>query len=266
MDYINNIIENFKLENDAHNNSLTVDIINKDTIIIEQDNNYKLIKISYSDLQKNYKIKNWKRNRPADRFRVNEIYEVYKESNIKLLPGILYVWFYNNVYYIYDGLHRYEALKKLNNDSINILLFINLSNDEKSIINDFITINKSVAIPSLYIEDTDNIKKEVCQSVAEQLCKNYQKFISTSNRPHTYNFNRDNIIDWISTFNINFKIKDLSYIIYKILQKLNEKAKQTIIENKLEIPIKCKQYNFYLFHFRKSYIKSEIEKIINESF
>lgn len=255
MNYINNFIDNFKS-----------DTIKENSLIIEQDTNYKLIKISYNNLKNNYKIKNWKKNRPADKFRVNEIYEIYKESNIKLLPGILYVWFYNNVYYIYDGLHRYEALKKLNNDLINILLYINLSNNEKSIINDFIRINKSVAIPSLYIDNTDNIKKEVCQAVAEQLCKNYSKFVSTSNRPHTYNFNRDRIIDWISTFNINFKIKDLAYIIYKILEKLNEKAKQTMIENKLEFPIKCKQYNFYLFYLKKSYIKSEIEKVINESF
>lgn len=229
---------------------------------------YKLISLDYDSL-KSYNIKNWKKNRPADKFRVEEIYNFYLNNNIDLLPGIIYIWFYNNRYYIYDGLHRYEALKKLNNNKIKIILYINFSQDENSIINDFTNINKSVPIPSLYteyIEDQSQIKKDVCEEISEQLCKNYPQFVSTSRKPHTYNFNRDQIIDFISTLCIDFKIKNISYIIYKILLSLNDKAKKLITENKLECPSKCKKYNFFLFYLKKHYIKEEIEKYINENF
>jgi hypothetical protein len=240
-------------------------VINTDNItIINQDSNYKLISLNYKTLKNNYNIKNWKKNRPADKFRVDEIYEFYLNNNITLLPGILYVWLNKNKYFIYDGIHRYEALKKINKDDINILLYINLSDNEECIIKDFTNINKSIPLPSLYIDNTEVSKIHICQNVAEQLCKKYPTFVSTSRKPHTYNFNRDQIIDFISTFNINFKIKNLDYIIYKILIKLNYHAKNKILENKIVHPIKCKKYNFYLFYLDKSYIKCEVENALKE--
>jgi len=68
-------------------------VINTNNItIINQDTNYQLISLDYKTLKDNYNIKNWKKNRPADKFRVDEIYKFYLSNNITLLPGILYVW------------------------------------------------------------------------------------------------------------------------------------------------------------------------------
>jgi hypothetical protein len=262
MNYLTNLLSDLSFNKEINN------VENKDNNIkiINEDSNYQLISLDYKTLKENYNIKNWKKNRPADKFRVDEIYEFYLSNKITLLPGILYVWLNKDKYFIYDGIHRYEALKKLNNDNINILLYINLSNNEDSIIEDFTNINKSIPLPSLYTENTEISKIHICQNVAEHLCKKYPKFVSTSRKPHTYNFNRDQIIDFISTFNINFKIKNLDYIIYQILIKLNNHAKNKILENKIIHPIKCKKYNFYLFYLDKSYIKSEVENALKELF
>lgn len=261
MNYLTNFLNDISLNKETNNK-----LDNKSINIINEDTNYQLISLDYKTLKENYNIKNWKKNRPADKFRIDEISEYYLKNNIKLLPGILYVWLNKDKYFIYDGIHRYEALKKLNKDDINILLYINLSNDEDSIIEDFININKSIPLPSLYTEKTEITKIQICQNVAEHLCKKYPHFVSTSRKPHTYNFNRDQIIDFISTFNINFKIKNLDYIIYQILIKLNDHAKNKILENKIIHPLKCKKYNFYLFYLDKIYIKSEVENALTELF
>lgn len=265
MNYLTNLV-NTMVINTNSNEKIDNNLLESQITIINQDTNYKLISLNYKTLKEYYNIKNWKKNRPADKFRVDEIYEYYLNNNIQLLPGILYVWQYDNKYFIYDGIHRYEALKKLNNENINILLYINLSDNEESIIKDFTNINKSIPLPSLYIDNTEVSKINICQNVSEQLCKKYPKFVSTSRKPHTYNFNRDQIIDFISTFNINFKIKNLDYIIYQILIKLNNHAKNKILENKIVHPNKCKKYNFYLFYLDKSYIKCEIENALKEMF
>lgn len=252
--------------NELNNEVENILPLNSKITIINQDNNYQLISLNFKTLQEHFKIKNWKKNRPADKFRVDEIYEYYLKNKITLLPGILYVWLYKDQYHIYDGIHRYEALKRLNNNAMNILLYINLSKNEKSIIEDFTNINKSVPLPLLYTDNTEKSKIYICQNIAERLCKNYPKFVSASRNPHTYNFNRDQIIDFISTFNIDFSIKDIDYIIYKILIKLNNVAKDKIVENNIAHPIKCKTYNFYLFYLDKLYIKQEIEKTLKELF
>ncbi len=226
--------------------------------IISEDVNYKLIKLKYQDLT-NYKIRNWKNNRPSDKFRVDEIYNYLNNYNIKLLPGIIYCWYSNKYLFIYDGIHRYDALKKLNNPNIELLLYINLTENEKLIINDFININKSIPLPDIYTEDESKNKIDICEKIASELCKKYPKFVSTRKNPHTYNFNRDQIIDYISTFNIDFNINNLDYILFQMFIKLNDKAKNDILEKNIICPKKCEQYDFYLFYLKKDFIKSEIE-------
>jgi hypothetical protein len=230
------------------------------TNVLKQTNKYKLVFTSYKELKDNYNIQNWRKNRSADQYRVNEIYNNYLETNIDLLPGILYLWKSNNIYWIYDGLHRYEALKKLDNDNVNILIYINLTTDENSIISEFININKSVPLPHLYIEEYNANKIFICQNVAETLCKNYPNFVSTSRRPRNNNFNRDSLIEFISTFDINFTIDGLHNIIYNLLMELNKKAK----EKHIKVPTKCIKYDFYLFYIPNDDIKEYIEQKVNE--
>jgi hypothetical protein len=144
MFYLTNFLNDISINKDNINQEINEQLnTNKSINIINEDTNYKLISLDYKTLKEKFNIKNWKKNRPADKFRIDEIYEYYKKNDIKLIPGILYLWLNKDKYLIYDGIHRYEALKKLNKDDINILLYINLSNNEDSIIEDFTNINKS---------------------------------------------------------------------------------------------------------------------------
>ena len=145
-----------------------------------------------------------------------------------------------------------------------MLLYINLTEDEKIVINDFININKSIPLPEIYTEEDSKNKIDICEKIANELSKKYPNFVSCRKKPHTYNFNRDQIIDYISSFNIDFNINNLDYIIFQMLIKLNKKAKKDIIENNIVCPKKCEKYDFYLFYLKKDFIKAEIENKLQE--
>lgn len=275
MDYLNKLVNNLTVDKSNELILIENQATSTNEIIISNSDNYKLILLDLNDIfknniQKKYKIINWIKNRPADKYRVNEIYEYYKINNIDLVPGIIYVWQNINKLHIYDGLHRFLAAKKLikNNkiNSLKVLLYINLSNNEQDIIDEFTKINKSIPIPSIYLENEVLLKKQICQNISEEFCKSYPDFISTSRKPHIYNFNRDLLIEWISSFDLDFNIKNLDKIIFKILIKLNDKAKDQIQNGNIIHPKKCDKYNFYLFYLEKNYIKKEVEHAINQIF
>ena len=262
--------DNIKDNNDKSNYTVynSIDSQTNDEILISQNTKYNLIQFNLNT-KHNYKINNWIKNRPADKIRVNEIYQYYKDNEIELIPGIIYAWSHLKKLYVYDGLHRFLAACKLvkdDNKDIKILLYINLSKNEGDIIEEFININKSIPIPSIYLENELLIKKQMCQNIAEEFCKQYPDFISTSRKPHIYNFNRDLLIEWISTFKIDFHIKNLDKIIFKILLKLNENAKNQIITCNITHPKKCNKYNFYLFYLEKEYLKLNVENSIKQIF
>lgn len=273
MVFLNNLLYSFTQE-DNNKNTIKNKLCKSQTtqtdneLIISETNKYKLILYNLKQ-NKNYKIINWIKNRPADKHRINEIYNYYKDNNINLIPGIIYVWQHVKKLHIYDGLHRYLAAKKLiktTDRDFNILVYINLSKNESEIIDEFTRINKSIPIPSIYLENEVLIKKQICEYIAEEFCKQYPDFISTSRKPHIYNFNRDLIIEWLSTFKVDFNINNLEKIIFKILLKLNDKAKNQILTGNFQHPKKCDKYNFYLFFLDKEYIKQEVELTVQKLF
>lgn len=228
--------------------------------------------IQLINLTSNFKFDlflNWIKNRTPDLARIDEIYNYYVDEKISLIPGTISVWKPYNSYHIYDGLHRFLAAKKAidNNklDNIQLILYINLTTDENKIINDFKNINKSIPLPYIYTDETENlIKKQICQNIVEELVNRFPDFNSPSRRPHRFNFNRDMLIEFISTFEINFNIKNLDKIIFKMLLLLNEKAKNDIKNSNFKCPSKCNKYGFYLFYLSQDYIKDQIEQKINE--
>lgn len=260
MNYLTDLVTKFVI---SENNEILEKNFEIKTIF--ENENGKLIIANSSLIKNNYNIRNWNKNRPVCNVRVKEIIEYYKNSNLELVPGIIYTWLNNDIYYIYDGLHRFTALKELEKD-FKILLYINFTKNENDIVSDFVNINKSIPIPSVYIENEQLIKKQICQSIADQLCRKYPKFISASRNPHVYNFNRDLLVEYISTFNINFQTKNIDKIVFKILIKLNDHAKTKIKESNIVYPNKCDKYDFYLFYLDKNYIKEQVENSFVELF
>lgn len=233
--------------------------------IIHEDINGKLIYIDYFTLIKLFKIENWDKNSLSDINKVNIITDYYKSNDIQLIPGIIYLWERNNNYYLYDGLHRFKAIQYLNKN-VKLMIYINTTQDEEKIIQEFKNLKQSISLPSMYIDKTDLIKKSVCNYLADALCRNYSKFISTTTKHHPCNFNRNVLIQLFSLLQIDFNIPEIEMIIFKYLLELNLEAHNYLIENHIKYPKKCDKYNFYLFYLNKDYIKRQIEMYIHNKF
>jgi uncharacterized protein (DUF1015 family) len=236
--------------------STTVEDITTEHILYQDE--YFYIKI-YSNRSDNIlKFKNWKRNRAPDIQRIEEIKNYYILNDRHLVDGMISVWNNNDEYFIYDGLHRFEACKLIENEMWFIVCHFE-TNKESDIIQHFQNINKSVNVPYIYLENNPNeLKKMISENVAKELCFQYPSFVSSSRKPFTYNFNRDNLIEFISELTIDFQINDCDKKILSCLNELNLISKQKYV-NKLCTPKKCHTHNFYLFLLESSEIKKYIE-------
>jgi hypothetical protein len=210
------------------------------------------------------KFINWSKNRPPDTTRINQLKEYYVSEKISFIPGIIYAWDNGDTLQIYDGIHRILAANDLDCE-FTFLMCVYKTKDEDLIVNDFKAINKSCPVPTLYTDEQTELtilKKLVCENIVEELCKKYYAFVSPSRKPYIYNFNRDVIIEWLSEFNIDWNIKNLSAIIFQELQGLNFVAKDYVERNKINPPKKCHFHNFYLWYLTKPFIQNKIEQYI----
>lgn len=209
---------------------------------------------------------NWTKNRPPDQVRIQQIKEHFLNNNTLLVPGIISVWNKFGDFYIYDGIHRFLAVKEIVEQNPEreffMLIQLKLTKREQDIIDDFINLNKSVSVPSIYVEDTDILKKTVCQNIAEELCKRYPTFVSPSRKPFIYNFNRDNLIEFISTWQINFSKPGVQQLAFQELLKLNIEAKTYVEKMGISHPKKCKYHDFFLFYLDPVTIQRRMEEIL----
>jgi hypothetical protein len=246
-----------------------VRLLKNDKIIWKNSNSKMYLK--YYTMSELFSIKNkfvnWKKNRPPDNIRIAQIEEYYSSNYITLIPGIIYVWKFKDKFIIYDGIHRlmagFKYAENIIANKIGVLIHFIETEKEQDIINEFLNINKSICVPSIYLEETDTLKKIVCETIAEKLCNAYPKFVSPSRKPFIYNFNRDNLIDFISTLNVDFSQQNIDNKIYNELIGLNLYAHDFVKRQQINYPKKCDFYKFYLWYLDKSYIKSQIEKICN---
>lgn len=233
-------------------------------VYVSKDTNRTIEKIDTSIINKE-SVVNWDKNRPPDDVRVAQITEYYKITNADIVPGIIYVWKSSSTdkgkYIVYDGIHRLLAAFSYEK-KMTVLLHITKTDQEKDIIDDFTNINKSVCVPVLYLEENNALKRNVCESVAKKMCDNYKSFVSPSRRPYIYNFNRDNLIEFVSTFVIDFTKPGIDDVIFNEFKGLNNVARQYVNRNKIDHPNKCKFHDFYLWYLDKSLIKTQIETIV----
>lgn len=96
--------------------------------------------------------------------------------------------------------------------------------------------------------------------IRDKMCKEFPNFVSPSRRPQRQNFNRDNLIELISSLDIDFSQKNIDVIVFQGLVGLNFYAKDYVTKHKISHPSKCDYYNFYLFYLNHEYIKTALEK------
>jgi hypothetical protein len=227
--------------------------------VIFTTNDYEIIKCSVQELGKIYEIKNWEKNRPADPVRVCQIKQYYIDEKVLFVDGTISSWAKNNDLYVYDGIHRLEAAIATPHE-MSIIIKIVKNQNESYIVSDFKRINSSVAIPYLYLEDKNELKRNVCESVMNLMCKKFPNCISASRNPWKCNFNRDNFIEHIlSKANIDYQKPHVDKLLFQTLLGINDKAKNYVYKNKIEHFKKCETFDFFIMYFNNELIINEIE-------
>lgn len=217
--------------------------------------------LKYSDIKQ---FINWNKNRKPDESRIAELKDFYIKNNTVVIPGIIYAWD-NDSLEIYDGIHRLLAAKDIYDNykkNFTILLSVLKTSNENDVILDFKALNKSCPVPILYTEESSLYKRRVCEDVVSELCKRYIQFVSPSRKPYQHNFNRDNTLDWLSEFDIDWTLKGLKDIIIQELNGLNFVAKDFVSRNHIQVPKKCDYHNFYLWYLEKNFIRKKIENAV----
>lgn len=253
MIFKNNLFTNLKTSLKPLHNSY---------VYTSRDGNRSIEKTDTDTINKESVI-NWDKNRPPDEVRIAQIAEHYKTTNEDIVPGIIYVWKSNSggKYIVYDGIHRLFAAFA-NEKKMDVILHITKTDQEKDIIDNFTNINKSICVPFLYLEENNALKRNVCESIAKKMCEKYKPFVSPSRRPYIYNFNRDNLIEFVSTFVIDFTKQGIDDVVFNEFKGLNNVARQYVTRNNIDFPKKCNFHNFYLWYLDKTLIKTHIENAV----
>ena len=225
-----------------------------------------LYKTTIKNLKTNYNCINWNKNRPHDLVRIKDIKNYFIEKSENIIPGIISGWASDdNIIQIYDGIHRLLAGFETD-QNMECLIQIWSSVDEKLIIEDFKNLNKSISLPTIYIEENNYYKRTVCENVVKHFCEKYPKHVSASRNCQLQNFNRDLFIEFISKLNIDFSKKALDTILIQELSGINFQAKDYVKTHKIDVPQKSHYSNFYLFFLQELFIKEKLEIAINRDY
>ena len=208
--------------------------------------------ITHSDRHQTYKIKmkkfiklnmvRWQFNRPANMERVEEI----SESLFGKRQPVFFIFqcIYNqdeNLFEIIDGIHRYYALKKLNdmleeNETNSwfynsyLLVEIKYNCSKGEYIDWFETINKCTPVSEIYTS-SQNEKKEVVEEVVNIYYSKYNSHFKGTN-PNIPNTSREKFTDVVLYICDNFHISsENKKCILKMLEDINKQIQQIVISN-----------------------------------
>lgn len=250
--------------------------------------------LSLSDTQGIYKIqvkdllgdsvKNWAYNRPPDMARCPDIARSIYSSK-KPIDTMFYLTYTNKmeIFEVLDGIHRLTSLKIIkeenskplellwpgefgsNNDATwlyNQYIPVNIRFNATlgDLIEAFTNLNKSQAVPELYIRDHQKEKRDIIDSIANEWYVKYKKHFSSSANPITGNTNRNKFVELLDKVYDKHKIDETTS---KKLRKLLEDANIKIMGNiptkaTIDVRVKCKDSGCYLFLYKND----KLEEII----
>lgn len=227
---------------------------------IYEEEGYSIYFLKLKELKKMFKsIKIWRLNRPVDTVRVEMIHNYFLLEDIKVVPGQISAWVNEeHELEIYDGFHRFSAAK----DNMFVCIKILNTKDNNRVVKDFKNINMSISVPELYLEESTNKKKEVCENLAQKMCDTFPNCRSPSRNPQPQNFNRDSFIELISSLNVDFYTKNIEVKLWNELLGLNKEAKQYVVSHRIKTPKKCEWNNFWLFYLSRDLIRSKLEECV----
>lgn len=221
------------------------------TLIYVKNNHYGYI-VTWS-LVSNL-CKKWSRNRDTDFCRVEEMVNFFNQGGY--IPAIIHLaWIKEEGLVCYDGNHRREVFNRVKDKNVICIVDVISNVMQKDVYMEFENINKSVQVPSIYIEDDYRSDIQLQDSILEFVRlyeQKYKPFLSTSQRPRSPNFNRDLLIDNIYHIYKSFHGEVDIERIFNLLERLNYFYSQELICRQHDsfpskVIEKCKKHNFWLF-------------------
>jgi len=249
--------------------------------IYKYTSNHYLATISVKEMLEMKNIQNWKYNRPADMVRVSALAE-YTMYNRPQLDTMIYCNYNSitNKYEIYDGIHRISTLKyiadhheKDKHDYINGSIYggvidwlmerkmvfnIRVCAAEGEIMEAFMSLNKSVPIPELYMENPGEAKRICIEKVVETYQHLYKSHFSASVKVQRPNTNRELFMNFVSRV-YDFILPDNENQLIEQLDEINNDVRSQVLVletqpqkmKKYKITesmiAKCKKTNCYMF-------------------
>ena len=166
-------------------------------LLHEYSASHKLFKTTVSEFL-TMPIKNWRFNRPVDKARSKEI---VKHIQSKPIETLFYLAEIDGTYEVLDGIHRYTALKMLPVDYITdsiatsyVLLNIRINPTEGELVDFFKSFNKSIPVPDLYLQNPDQVKRDIITAIVSKWETTYPMHFSRARK-----FQRPNITSGVFT-------------------------------------------------------------------
>jgi hypothetical protein len=212
----------------------------------------------------------WEFNRPANMERAEEIAQslLHKMYPISYLFHCMYTQSPNLG--IVDGIHRYYAIKILEEQLEDIesnswfynsylLIELKINSTSGEIIDWFQSINKCIPVSELYLNSNDE-KREIVEEVVNTYYTRYTGHFKGSN-PNIPNTSKERFTELVSyiyeKFNVSFENKRM---IMRILEDINDNIQKIVLNSnpkRLNNKItdksleKCKKSGLYLFLITK---------------
>jgi hypothetical protein len=252
-------------------------------LVLSYNDNHNIYKIMVKDLLVE-SVKNWEYNRPPDMARCPDIAR-YIYNSKKHIDTMLFLSFTNikETFEVLDGIHRLTALKIIKEENLKPLELLcpgdfGSNNDANWLFNKYVIVNirfnanlgelievfknlnKSQAVPDLYIRDHTKEKREIIDTIANEWFVRYKKHFSSAANPIIGNTNRNKFVDLLDKLYDKYKIDESNGNKLKLLlEDANNRMSNNIPSRaSIDIRVKCKETGCYLFLFKND----KLEKFI----
>jgi len=245
-------------------------------MVLKYSDTHGVFKVQINDLLVD-RVQNWEWNRPPDMARCPDIAR-YMYNSRKPIDSMIYLSWNNlkEVFEVLDGIHRITALKLIkeanskpldlldspaefgsNGDATwiynqYILVNIRFNASRGDLIEAFETLNKSQAVPELYIRDHAKEKTQIIQDIANEWYSKYKRHFSSSANPIIGNTNRNRFEDLLDKLYEKHRIREAS------CDKLRRRLEEANVAISMDIPtkasietrVKCRETGCYLFLYK----------------
>lgn len=254
--------------------------------ILHYNDDHFVYQIMLKDLL-NDSIENWEYNRPPDMGRIDDIATYIYKSKCPF-ETMIYLSFnkQNEKFDILDGIHRITALKFIKEENSKpldlvcpnkfgtgndatwlfnqyVLVNIRFNSSMGNLIDLFENLNKSRAVPELYMGNHQAKNKvKIINNMANDWYHKYKKHFSSSSKPNTGNTNRDKFVDLLDKLYDKYECKDENKL-RDILDKANTDLSLNNPKVSIDALYKCKETGCYLFLLKNDKLLEHIDKLEN---